>query len=138
MMRRAVKRQSGFTLAEVLVVVVIIGILASVVLPRFFGKTDEAKIAAVQAQISNFSSALSMYSTDHGKFPTTDQGLEQLLVKDEKGKGPYLANTTKLPKDPWGNDYRYLCPGEKNPDYDLWAMGPDGVSATEDDIGNWQ
>ncbi len=128
----------GFTLAEILIVVVIIGILASFVLPRFFGKTEEARVTATSAQIAALETALRAYNMDNGKFPTMDQGLAALLEKTEKGKGPYLENTRTLPKDQWENDFRYLIPGDKNPDYDLWSCGPDGVTGTEDDVGNWR
>lgn len=134
---RASRANRGFTLAEILIVVVIIGILASFVLPRFFGKTEEARITATRAQISSLETAIRAYNMDNGKFPTMDQGLAALLEKNEKGQGPYLENTRTLPKDQWENDFRYLVPGDKNPDYDLWSCGPDGVSGTEDDIGNW-
>lgn len=132
------RKDSGFTLAEILIVVVILGILATFVLPRFFGKTEEARIIAAKTQISNLATALRSYNMDRGKFPTTDEGLEMLLDKSPDGKGPYLENTRTLPKDPWNNDYKYLCPGERNPDYDLWSPGSDGISGSSDDIGNWQ
>lgn len=131
-------REFGFTLAEILIVVVIIGILASFVLPRFFGKTEEARLTATRMQITGLATALRSYNMDYGKFPTTDQGLAALLIKDAENRGPYLENTRQLPKDPWGGAYRYLAPGEHNPDYDLWSPGPDGTSGTEDDVGNWQ
>ena len=127
----------GFTLAEILIVVVILGILATFVLPRFFGKTEEARITATRSQIANLATALRSYNMDTGKFPSTDEGLEVLLEKTPEGRGPYLENTRTLPKDQWNNEYRYLCPGAHNPDYDLWSAGPDGTSGTEDDIGNW-
>jgi general secretion pathway protein G len=132
------KNNGGFTLAEILIVVVIIGILAAFIMPRFFGKTEEARITAARAQIAALATALRSYNMDHGRFPTTDEGLEALLLRDDKGRGPYLENTRALPKDSWGNDYRYLQPGEKNPDYDIWSSGPDGLSLTADDVGNWQ
>ena len=128
----------GFTLAEILVVVVIIGILAAFVMPRFFGRTEEARLIAARAQIAALATALRSYNMDHGRFPTTDDGLEALLDRDDRGRGPYLENARTLPKDPWGGDYRYLQPGEKNLDYDLWSPGPDGLSLTADDVGNWQ
>lgn len=129
---------AGFTLAEILIVVVILGILAGFVLPRFFGKTEEARITAARTQIASLATALRSYNMDHGRFPTTDQGLPLLLERDEQQRGPYLENTRAVPKDPWGGDYRYLAPGERNPDYDLWSPGPDGISGNEDDVGNWQ
>ncbi|RMH58536.1 MAG: type II secretion system protein GspG [Candidatus Hydrogenedentota bacterium] len=129
---------SGFTLAEILVVVVIIGILAAFVLPRFVGKTEEARLTAARGEIAALATALRNYNIDHDRFPTTDEGLEALLKKDKDGHGPYLEKTTAVPTDPWGNPYHYLQPGEHNYDYDLWSSGPDGLSGTDDDIGNWQ
>lgn len=138
-LRSAFREQGGFTLAEILIVIVIIGILAAFVMPKLLGKADEARVTASKAQITSLVSALRAYNIDHGgKFPTTDQGLEVLLQKDEKGKGPYLENAIKLPRDSWDNDYRYLIPGQTCPDYDLWSMGPDGISNTDDDIRNCQ
>lgn len=128
-------RSAGFTLAEILIVVVIIGILAAFVLPSFFGKTEEARIVATKAQIESLNTALRAYSIDHGKLPTMDEGLSA-LIEVKNNKGPYLEKTS-LPKDSWGNDYRYLIPGEKGVRYDLWSAGADGASGTEDDIGNW-
>ncbi|PHS73986.1 MAG: type II secretion system protein GspG [Rhodospirillaceae bacterium] len=127
--------EQGFTLAEILVVVVIIGILAAFVLPRFFGQADDARNTSTQAQISSLASALRTYRIKEGKFPSTDDGLEILIEPDEKGD-VYL-DTVKLPKDAWDQNYRYIHPGEKGVDYDLWSIGPDGITGTEDDLGNW-
>lgn len=135
----------GFTLAEVLIVVVILGLLATFILPRLAGRTRQARETAVKTQISMLSSTLQQFELDVGRYPTTEEGLEALLAKPAdpsaaaKWKGPYLENTTTLPKDPWGRSYNYLGPGDavKNPSYDLWSVGPDGTSGTEDDIGNW-
>lgn len=128
------RREGGFTLAEILIVVVIIGILAAFVLPNFFGKTEETRIVAAQSQIAAIETALRTYNIDHGKLPTMDEGLAA-LNEEKNGKPPAMEKA--IPKDPWGNDYRYLVPGEKNRNFDLWSTGPDGTSGTEDDVGNW-
>lgn len=136
-MRRNAMRATeyGFTLAEILIVVVIIGILAAFVLPNLFGQAEDARIKITASQVASLSSALQAYNVDHnGKFPTTDQGLDALLERGEKG--PYLQSP-QLPKDGWENSFRYMIPGEKGVNYDLWSPGPDGISGTPDDIGNW-
>jgi len=133
------QRTRGFTLIELLLVVVIIGILAAIVVPRLTGRTLEAQIGAAQADIKSLGTALSMYETDNGRFPTTDQGLAALLLRPAgqdlpKWKGPYI-DQADIPKDPWGHEYVYLCPGAKHPNgYDLVSAGPDGQLGTADDI----
>jgi len=123
----------GFTLIEMLVVIVIIGVLAAIVAPRFFGKTDEAKVAAAKAQIEDFSMALQSYQLDTGDFPTTQQGLEALVKKPstapvpENWHGPYMSKNI-IPKDPWNNPYVYTSPGKHSPDFDLLSYGKDGKS----------
>lgn len=137
------RRRAGFTLIELLLVMVIIAVLAALVLPRFVGRTDDARIQAANSQINSlFSTALSTYEIDNGTYPSTAQGLEALSTKPTSApeprawKGPYLAKA--VPADPWGKPYIYRNPGTRNVDgYDLLSVGPDGNEGTEDDIGNW-
>jgi general secretion pathway protein G len=136
----------GFTLIELLVVILILGLLAGIVGPRLFGHADEAKQTKARVQIENFSSALKMYKIDNGTFPTSEQGLEALVVQPQSGdapkhwkKGGYLAKK-QIPKDPWDNDYLYLCPGVHD-DFDITSYGADGVPGGEDfnkDINSWE
>jgi general secretion pathway protein G len=136
------RRTQGFTLIELLLVVVIIGILAAIVVPKLAGRSEDARVGAAKAQISAFRTALGTYEVDNGRYPTSDQGLQALMTKvatapePKNWKGPYLdAQTTEVPKDPWGFPYIYRFPGERNPNgYDLYSVGPDGQPGTEDDI----
>jgi len=138
--------RQGFTLIELLVVILILGLLAGIVGPRLFGHTDEAKQTKARVQIENLSSALKMYKIDNDQYPTTEQGLEALVVQPQSGnipkkwkKGGYLAKKL-IPKDPWGNDYVYLCPGA-NDDFDITSYGADGVPGGEGvnkDINSWE
>ena len=135
----------GFTLLELMVVVVILGILALYVAPKFMGAPEEARINAAKVQIKSIETALKMYRLDNGIYPSTEQGLDALIQPPEVGqlarkwkKGGYLEKT-KIPKDPWGNDYIYLSPGVHS-DFDLMSYGPDGEPGGEDenaDINNW-
>ncbi|MCG8567796.1 MAG: type II secretion system major pseudopilin GspG [Desulfobacterales bacterium] len=143
--KRLIHQNAGFTLIELLVVVVIIGVLASVVGPRFFGKTEQAKISAARAQIENFSIALDSYQLDTGAFPTTEQGLAALVTKTatppepKNWRGPYLRKK-EIPSDPWGNPYLYEYPAKNGPDFDLLSYGKNGqLGGTGDDadITNW-
>jgi general secretion pathway protein G len=136
------RRPEGFTLIELLLVIVIIGILAAIVVPKLTGRSEDARIGAARGQITHFSSALATYEVDSGRYPSTDQGLEALLVKPagapepRNWKGPYLESKL-LPLDPWDHPYLYVCPGVRNPaGYDLWSAGPNGVDegGTGDDI----
>ncbi len=135
---RGIKGEGGFTLIEVMLVVVILGILAAVVLPRLVGRTEEARLAAAQQQIDSLSIALEAYYLDNGKFPMTSEGLQVLRerpVTAPNWKGPYLKKD--VPLDPWGHPYVYVAPGLHNQDYDLSSAGPDGQEGTADDVVNW-
>jgi len=136
-------KQQGFTLIEIIVVVVIIGILATFVAPKFMGKTDTARITKAKSDILSLESALDLYKLDNFTYPTTDQGLEALISMPSSDpaptnwqKGGYIK---KLQKDPWQRDYLYLSPGEHG-EVDIYSLGADGVEGGEDanaDIGNW-
>lgn len=132
------KNKKGFTLIELMLVVIIIGVLVSMVVPRLAGRSEEARVAAVKADINaNISVALDLYELDNGKYPDTEEGLAALLAKPAsaaKWKGPYLK---KEPLDPWGRKYLYKSPGDHYGDYDLYSCGPDGIEGGEDDIVNW-
>ncbi|MCM8787277.1 MAG: type II secretion system major pseudopilin GspG [Candidatus Omnitrophica bacterium] len=133
------KKIKTFTLIELMLVVVIIGALAAMVLPRFVGRGEQARIAIAKADIeSNIATALKLYELDIGSFPTTSEGLEALLTKPPlitNWKGPYLE---KKPIDPWGREYKYKSPGDHRADYDLYSLGKDGQEGTADDIKNWE
>jgi general secretion pathway protein G len=119
--------QSGFTLLELLVVIVIIGLLASYVGPRYFGHLGKSEMTTAKAQIHAFSRALDQYRLDVGRYPTTEQGLNALVVRpgsEPKWNGPYLQNA--VPLDPWGKAYVYRAPGEKH-DFDIVSYGRDGA-----------
>ncbi len=143
-MRSMSFKQQGFTLIEIIVVVVIIGILATFVAPKFMGKTDTARITKAKSDIQSLESALDLYKLDNFTYPTTDQGLEALISKPSSDpvpanwqEGGYIK---KLQKDPWLRDYIYLSPGEHG-EVDIYSLGADGVEGGEGanaDIGNWE
>jgi general secretion pathway protein G len=129
----------AFTLIELMLVVIIIGALVAMVMPRLTGRGEQARAAAAKADIlSNIATGLKLYELDNGEFPSTEEGLNALMVKPSGAnnwKGPYLE---KKPLDPWGREYKYKAPGEHRPaDYDLYSLGKDGVES-EDDVKNWE
>lgn len=140
-----VKNSKGFTLIEIMVVIVILALLAALVGPKLMGRTDDAKITDARVQIKNIETALKLYKLDNGNYPSTEQGLDALVEKPTVGAipkgykdGGYL-DSKKVPKDPWGNDYLYVSPGEHG-DYDLFSYGFDGAKGGEgknSDISSW-
>lgn len=131
-------RQRGFTLIEVMVVVVILGILAAIVVPRIMDRPDEARITKARQDIRALESALNLYRLDNYTYPTTDQGLEALTQKPvpEPPRWKEGGYVDRLPMDPWQRPYQYLSPGSRGA-IDIYSMGPDGQPGTDDDIGNW-
>lgn len=139
------QRQSGFTLIEIMVVVVILGILAGIVVPRIMDRPDDARISKARSDIRAIESALNLYRLDNNVYPSTDQGLEALVERPTGNpeprnwrEGGYLD---RLPKDPWGNDYQYLNPGEHS-DIDIFSYGADGqpgapASTRRSATGRW-
>jgi general secretion pathway protein G len=135
--------ESGFTLIEVMVVVVILGILAAIVVPRIMSRPDEARVIKAQQDIRALEAALGLYKLDNFEYPTTEQGIESLVTKPGDlapgarwKEGGYLD---RLPKDPWGGEYQYLRPGTRG-EFDLYSLGADRATGGEGanaDIGNW-
>lgn len=140
-MKRQSRRQRGFTLMELVVVIIIIGVLAALVGPKFFGRVSEAKQKAAKAQIELFGTALDALRLDVGRYPTTEEGLKALRDKPsgmETWKGPYLPK--EIPADPWGKPYIYKSPGDHG-DYDLISYGIDGTEGGDGeglDIVSWK
>ena len=144
-MKKIIRDNRGFTLIEIMVVIVILALLAALVAPKLIGRSDDAKIADAKVQIRNIETGLKLYKMDSGIYPTTEQGLQSLIEKPTVGQipnnwrtGGYLESKS-IPKDPWKNDYFYLSPGEHG-DYDLCTYGADGVKGGEGnnaDICSW-
>lgn len=136
----SIQGQHGFTLLELLVVMVIIGLLAGYVGPKLFGQIGKSQIKVTRAQIDGLAKSLDQYRIDTGHYPSTEQSLGSLVRQppgEPKWSGPYLAKA--IPKDPWGNDYHYIAPGE-HADYDLASYGRDGRpggDGEDADITNW-
>ena len=132
-------KQRAFTLIEIMVVVVILGILAAAVVPKIMSRPEQARIEKAKHDITALESALNIYKLDNYQYPSTDQGLDALVSKPSGSpqprnykRGGYIK---KLNKDPWGKEYLYLFPGTHG-ELDLYSLGPDG-QPSEDDIGNW-
>jgi len=137
------RRARGFTLIEIMVVVIIIGLLAAVIVPTVMGRVDDARIAKAKQDIQSLETALTMYRLDNSKYPTSEQGLTALVTQptDPSIKhwrpGGYLQHVSK---DPWGNEYQYVYPGTHGREYDLFSLGADGApggDGIDADIGNW-
>lgn len=140
---RQPKRRTGLTLIEVMLVLVILVVIASMAVVAIGPMRKQSLIRAARAQIEAFRTPLDAYQLDLGNFPNTSQGLEALRtapsdVKDsDKWHGPYLGKA--VPKDPWGNPYKYEYPGKNSTDApDIWSYGPDGIDNTEDDVCSWK
>ncbi len=141
---RASPRHTGFTLIEVMVVVVILGILAAIVVPRIMSRPDEARVVRARQDLRAIGAALDLYKLDNLAYPTTEQGLQALVSKPANlppgaryKEDGYIA---ALPEDPWGTEYQYLSPGQHGA-YDLYSHGADGIpggDAFNADIGNWK
>ncbi len=129
----------AFTLVEMLLVLVILGVLAAIVYPKIAGRGEQARVTAAQTQIAAFKTALDAFEVDNGYYPKGKSGLLDLVQRPANAQnwhGPYLDN---IPKDPWQNDYIYECPGRHNSSsFDLMSVGPDGRAGSDDDITNWQ
>jgi general secretion pathway protein G len=134
------KKTQGFTLLEVMVVIVILGILASMVVPNLLGSQDRANMQKAVSDVTALETSLSLYKMDNYDYPSTEQGLEALVdqtdIEPEPRRFPEDGYIKRLPKDPWGNEYVLLNPGEQGK-MDIFSVGPDGEAGTEDDIGNW-
>ncbi len=143
-MKSYTSKQSGFSLIEILVVLVIMGLLISVVAPMVLNRADEARIQKVYADFKSIETALKIYRLDNYNYPTTEQGLQALIKPSSLTplprnfkEGGYLA---EIPMDPWGRPYLYLSPGE-NSQVDIYTLGADGISGGDDqnaDVGNWE
>ncbi len=141
---RIPRLNSGFTLIEVMVVVVILSILAAIVLPRIMDRPDQARIVKAKQDIRALEAALNLYKLDNFNYPTTEQGLESLIqqptTEPEPPNWKVGGYVDRLPRDPWGNDYQYLSPGQ-NSEIELYSLGADGQlggSGSGSDINNWE
>ena len=137
-MKTSLRKNSGFTLLEIMLVVCIIGLLIGMGVKMMGNKIDEAKIVSAKAGLENFKTALLLYQTNTGSLPTTEQGLKALVIKPEGVRNWRVQLEPGQLVDPWNKDYLYLQPGTHNSKtYDVYSCGPDMVPNTEDDIGNW-
>ncbi len=133
------RNKRGFTLVELLLVLVILGTLAAIVVPKFSGRTEQARVTAAKTQIANFRTALDAFEIDVGYYPKGRDGLQDLVNEPRDAgsawKGPYIS---EIPLDPWGNPYVYECPGKNSRQgFDISSFGPDGRQGGDDDICSW-
>jgi len=132
-------KQAGFTLIEIMVVVIIIGLLSAVILPNVLGQKDKASVIKAEADISQITNQLQLYRLDNFVYPSTSEGIQALVTNP--GKSTWTGYLNSVPKDPWGNDYQYSFPGNNNTNgFDLWSLGADrqaGGEGQNADIGNW-
>lgn len=139
-MKNSNNKQTGFTLLEIMVVIVILGVLASMVVPNLMGNKDKADRQKVVSDVVALENALDMYKLDNGVYPSTEQGLEALVEQPSGTPEPRSYREDgyikRLPQDPWGNDYILNSPGEHGK-IDVLSVGQDGEEGTDDDIGNW-
>jgi general secretion pathway protein G len=138
---RCARRLRGFTLVEIMVVVVILGILAVLIVPRVVGRTDEARTVAAKQDVAAIMQALKLYRLDNGRYPTTEQGIAALVTKPQGDPVPknWQKYLDRVPKDPWGNTYQYLNPGVRG-EIDVFSLGADnqpGGSGADADVGSW-
>ncbi|MDN5864277.1 MAG: type II secretion system major pseudopilin GspG [Gammaproteobacteria bacterium] len=136
------RRSGGFTLIEVMIVVVILAILAAIVVPRVMSAPERARVTRAKADIQSITSALNLYKLDNYTYPTAQQGLEALVKKPDTPPIPpnWHQYLSEVPVDPWGQPYKYLFPGTHNEPFDVWTNGPPGAAAAGDEsqvIGNW-
>ena len=146
-MRWLIHNTRGFTLIELMVVIIILGLLAAIVMPRVVGETDKARYEQAKVQMRILEDALKRYKLDSGVFPSTEQGLDALVRKPSSGvvprnwqEGGYL-DKPEVPSDPWGNQYIYISPGQYGPDYDLKSLAADGLEGGDGynaDIESWR
>ncbi|MDO3722095.1 type II secretion system major pseudopilin GspG [Marinobacter sp. chi1] len=132
-------RQQGFTLIEIMVVMVILGLLVAIVAPNIMGRSDQAKVTVAETQLSNIANALDLYRLDNSQYPSTQQGLEALVTKPSGSPEPKNWNPDgylkSVPEDPWGAEYQYVSPGTEGP-YDLYSYGADGQEGGEGDAAD--